>query len=225
MLPCRVLDGDGGITSFSLCWCFLNPQSHFLQVIQSQREPWAGYQRPLNALLFPVSGIWEWDCLTCSVAILSQRRRANPTLDWFEEMASFIMTYLTEHFLTFLFSSVLFLLLSFLFLSFTILPPSLFASSSQAHTVILLGLVSKVCYFPFIFCTETPFHCSIKVYLCFSFLYLPLKFVMVLLPITLGLLVTVFAEKILSTVAMILCFVLSKNKRKITSIEISGLHH
>lgn len=64
---------------------------------------------------------------------------------------------------------------------------------------------------------------SIKVYLCFNFLYLPLKFVMVLLPITLGLPVTAFVERILSTVAMILCFVLSKNKRKITSIEINRL--
>ena len=44
-------------------------------------------------------------------------------------------------------------------------------------------------------------------------------------PITLGLLVTVFAEIIFSTVAMILCFVLAKNKRKITSTEISWLHH
>lgn len=38
----------------------------------------------------------EWDCLTCSVTILSQRRKANSTLDWFEEMASFIMADLTK---------------------------------------------------------------------------------------------------------------------------------
>jgi hypothetical protein len=143
---------------------------------------------------------------------------------------------MTLHLAPFLFSSRLCLLcLSCLQPS---LHPHLFFSSVNCNSCFLLvsnHIFLFIYFFYFFFfcrknsrrppCTApTSWGSQKKVYLCFNFVYLLIKIVMVLLQITLGLLVNAFVSEPFHQKQRIFCSVLSINKRKITCIEINFLH-